>query len=726
MVDYKIRSFFIFLYAVSCVLMFWFEGAAFWEEKTTVELCSQPPLPWAWDLSDNSSINIPISFDVWGAATTAYQVKKVFVDITHTFAADLWAKLMSPDKTQIRLWQLGDGSVRPTNWASECDKWGYNFSLSDEEEVALLNTTEKSFCVWKNYDTLVSWRGGVSSPYVFSHTHSKDQWIQWTAKPIDPLNSFVWDSVFGEWILNVSDDYSKDFWTINEVCLGLAFGWVELFLYISNEPTCSDKKEQWEFINGERVYVCAWVENKWTEEFSLEPGWAKNDFWLDFSSLERVYTPRGTPGDAEHISHSFIIWDNTDFPEGTYIFNASGKVKWASEFFTPDTQLTTRKNVIFEVVPKELPVLTFVWDENEIISVWDEYTDSGVVVDDPVDGSKIITWEWIVDTTTAWIYPITYSYINSDGHEAKEIVRFVTVEDISLRSAEEKIIEPYSLCKKEKHLVCTSNSNWTDVYVRKIWYQCIDGDLWKPCDQLELYNENFSQKSTKEKTSEGQIKKTRNINNIWTDYYLKKDYLDCKIIDTILDEWVNALWRTELLDISHLNDKKHIARLESVGIINGTKEWRFEPNRDISRVEFLKIVLRAHCIEYRDEDTSTINFTDTIKWSWQSKVIKRAYDLGIIHWSLSGSWERVFRENDTISKIEATKILFRMSLIDSENLQKTRYTDINEDWHKKYIAQGEMLWVFNSQEEKFIFDPDKWISRKEMVQFLYKTIRLYR
>jgi hypothetical protein len=38
-------------------------------------------------------------------------------------------------------------------------------------------------------------------------------------------------------------------------------------------------------------------------------------------------------------------------------------------------------------------------------------------------------------------------------------------------------------------------------------------------------------------------------------------------------------------------------------------------------------VLRSHCISYREEDSSGLNFVDLDNSSWQAKIVKKAVDL---------------------------------------------------------------------------------------------------
>jgi len=54
-----------------------------------VQICETPSQLGVWDLADNATIDIPISFDVGDVATAAYAANSVQVDITHTYAGDL-------------------------------------------------------------------------------------------------------------------------------------------------------------------------------------------------------------------------------------------------------------------------------------------------------------------------------------------------------------------------------------------------------------------------------------------------------------------------------------------------------------------------------------------------------------------------------------------------------------------------------------------------------------
>lgn len=149
-------------------------------------------------MADNATIDIPINFDVGDVATSAYSASSVKIKMTHTYAGDLGGRLISPDATNIHLWQLGDGSVPPSTAASSCSQGGYDLELRDSGGGPVLtNTTEGTYCVGSNNDSLASGTGGIGDPYVFSRSNPGSIGIQGIATPIDPLSSFIGDSVVG-------------------------------------------------------------------------------------------------------------------------------------------------------------------------------------------------------------------------------------------------------------------------------------------------------------------------------------------------------------------------------------------------------------------------------------------------------------------------------------------------------------------------------------------------
>jgi len=130
---------------------------------------------------------------------------------------------------------------------------------------------------------------------------------------------------------------------------------------------------------------------------------------------------------------------------------------------------------------------------------------------------------------------------------------------------------------------------------------------------------------------ENTVNKTK-TNLQWeeVDYTLSRDYASCKVIDSIIN--TQSVTLEEIFtDIENSEYPQIVANFKWAGIINGYDDGRFDPSANISRTEFLKIVLKTHCLDYSQADTVNLDFVDTDTSSWQARVIARSRELEIIN-----------------------------------------------------------------------------------------------
>lgn len=219
---------------------------------------------------------------------------------------------------------------------------------------------------------------------------------------------------------------------------------------------------------------------------------------------------------------------------------------------------------------------------------------------------------------------------------------------------------------------------------------------------------------------------TKKIGDKKVEYTLENSFGSCNIISQLNNPYYpftqNVFSDTQASDYGGIIDK--FAMLQ---VVSGTKNWNFEPNRSISRAEFTKVLLLSHCYSYKWQDTSKLTFEDIPKESWQAKVISKASSLGIIDGMINSTWERIFKPNDTISKAEATKILLRMSMVQTELIWNTTYQDMKQDnIFTKYVHTGELLGIFDSTTNSYNFLPNSEVSRQEMLAMISRVIDLYK
>ena len=217
--------------------------------------------------------------------------------------------------------------------------------------------------------------------------------------------------------------------------------------------------------------------------------------------------------------------------------------------------------------------------------------------------------------------------------------------------------------------------------------------------------------------------KIREINGEPKVYSVLKRYDNCGMIWNILWDY-NSDYKLTFKDVTEKNYLDELQRLEKVWIIKWTKPWIFEPNRWITRSEFLAIVLQVHCYDVSHKPES-LPFYDVDLNSWQAKVIKVWTELWIIKWYEKDKKWTPFRPDREISKIEAFWIMMKMREIEILENYKDKYTDKKANWQAKPLSAGEYLWILKPEETNYKFHPDSYLNRDEMVKMIIDIIRLY-
>jgi len=161
-------------------------------------------------------------------------------------------------------------------------------------------------------------------------------------------------------------------------------------------------------------------------------------------------------------------------------------------------------------------------------------------------------------------------------------------------------------------------------------------------------------------------------------------------------------------------------------VVDGTPNGAFEPERAITRAEFLKMTLKGFGYTYSENDASAVTFSDVNKDHWTAKVIGKAQILGVI-----SSENENFRPNDSISRAEAMKILLGVaSSVDPKFLATeattSSFVDVTTDWQKKYIEKAKALGIISGQKDSngdMIFRPDESITRAETSKVVVKATK---
>lgn len=118
----------------------------------------------------------------------------------------------------------------------------------------------------------------------------------------------------------------------------------------------------------------------------------------------------------------------------------------------------------------------------------------------------------------------------------------------------------------------------------------------------------------------------REVNGKLVGYTIEKTFEGCPIIDALNDE--NYEYKENFFpDTKTSKYPKILDIFGNLKITNGNTNGLFEPQREITRVEFTKMVLVSHCYEYQDEDTDEILYKDVGENTWEARVVSKAQEL---------------------------------------------------------------------------------------------------
>jgi uncharacterized secreted protein with C-terminal beta-propeller domain len=143
-------------------------------------------------------------------------------------------------------------------------------------------------------------------------------------------------------------------------------------------------------------------------------------------------------------------------------------------------------------------------------------------------------------------------------------------------------------------------------------------------------------------------------------------------------------------DIGGREDTKSIEYLKNTGIVKGYEDGTYKPDKEISRAEFLKIMISLEPLKYSCSEKEVNNliskFSDIKKNDWFINIVCDAEKRGII----KGYDDSTFRPHSTINFAESAKLITLFS-----NLDFSAKND--NQWFEKYIDALESHKVVNSK-----------------------------
>ncbi|HHW49068.1 MAG TPA: hypothetical protein GXX14_10710 [Clostridiaceae bacterium] len=131
-------------------------------------------------------------------------------------------------------------------------------------------------------------------------------------------------------------------------------------------------------------------------------------------------------------------------------------------------------------------------------------------------------------------------------------------------------------------------------------------------------------------------------------------------IDVTFNDIENVLWA-----------KESIEALAARGIINGIGDGAFNPNGNVTRAEFIKMLMEAFDLV---DETAECEFSDVKEGAWYYRAIASAWKLGIV----KGKGDGTFGVSERISREDMAVMAYRTAKLAKIKLEGSG-TDVFED-----------------------------------------------
>ena len=174
----------------------------------------------------------------------------------------------------------------------------------------------------------------------------------------------------------------------------------------------------------------------------------------------------------------------------------------------------------------------------------------------------------------------------------------------------------------------------------------------------------------------------------------------------------------EFVDIDNCEwAREAIEYLYSKNIINGKSDTEFMPDDNVTRAEFVKMVIGAF---YDADETARCNFSDVNKNNWSYKYIATAFEKGIVN----GIGENTFKPDNNIIRQDMATILYKCvyaGQISGDGVITFKDTDKISDYAIDAVKKLSREKIINGFEDN-TFAPQKNATRAEAAKMIYNLL----
>ena len=223
-------------------------------------------------------------------------------------------------------------------------------------------------------------------------------------------------------------------------------------------------------------------------------------------------------------------------------------------------------------------------------------------------------------------------------------------------------------------------------------------------------------------TSSGQ--KIYNLSGRITDYicpaivqaYPYNELVVQDISNSPFQDDIAALMMFRGMEKDEMNLGQTYQEYKKYGVVNNVAQ--FQPSRNVTRAEFVKMLVRSLSCRYTYLGTDT-GFSDVDQNQWYAEYIKFAVEN---KW-INGYKDGTFRPNAPITRDEAAKILARAIQLDTSNTKSANssFSDVpNTSEFIPYIETLKSHGVMKGRNSN-TFAPKEFIPRTETSRMIYRT-----
>lgn len=155
--------------------------------------------------------------------------------------------------------------------------------------------------------------------------------------------------------------------------------------------------------------------------------------------------------------------------------------------------------------------------------------------------------------------------------------------------------------------------------------------------------------------------------------HMKKLPLSLALLSILATPLAHAEDLEQFSDVSEAHpNNAAIYHLHETGVINGYEDGSFQPEREVSRAEAVKILLKGLDLAVDESSASALEFTDVTEEDWFVLEVGTAFDRGLV----KGYEDGEFKPHNTVNRAEAVKMLLSAAELEFEEA---------EVWYEPYM-----------------------------------------